>query len=149
MYKIITAAILLLTVIKVNSQISILAGAGMNQSFTGQLSVSYAYKNYTGAVDMVSMPFRARTYFGLTAGYQLQSNETTIRPYIGVYRTFVGNNRTQDRYIHDGTTTVLYDNQEVNRTVGAFGAVISRSWWYVDFGYLDGLKLMIGGRYTF
>lgn len=95
--------------------------------FVGQLLAGYQTHKIELQADMLKEFAHAPGYFGATIGPvisksvqkmqesgQLFKESVQFRPYLGYYFRKTGNRAIQDRYIHNGITTVLEDNIDID-----------------------------------
>lgn len=150
---VIAAATILFITQPTHGQVSIQAGAGIayqqTATLAGQLAVSYQYKKLESSFNMLSLPFKKPTYFGITTGVKLESGEWSLKPYIGANYKLTGSNKSQDRYLHNGTVTTFSTNGEVNKFVPSFGMQIVKGVGYIDAGFMENFFVAVGLRYTF
>lgn len=135
------------------SQISLQAGAGIaykqTPTMSGNLSVNYRYKQIESGFSMLHLPFQKASYFGINSGYVLTSGDWELKPYAGINNKLTGSTHTQDRYVHDGTTQILSQGNEVNEWKPSFGMMIIKGVAFFDVGYMENFNVSLGLRYTF
>jgi len=116
-----------------NAQVRLSAGAGAvisenKPSLMGTFNAGYEVKNISFMFDMRSQHFKVPAWFGLTAGYNIPlEDETFIRPFAGYWFRKTGNKSAVDRYVSNGTTTILSTKKEIDVEGYDFGGGVQVS----------------------
>lgn len=150
MYKIIAAAILMLAVSKVNSQVIVHASVGYLEvgKVNATVGGGYDYKHIIAVADMRASPYKDGAYIGAYSGYEFQWS-IRVTPYVGYWYNLVGNTHKQDTYVHNGTVTVLSDNRAVNSSTFGGGLQFAYGICFIDVAYVGKAQANFGMRYKF
>jgi len=140
---IICALILSAIAIKCSSQVRLSAGVGISNKIFGQMNIGYQYKNYDLQAEVVRGLIQPPSYFGLAPGIVLPTGNVTLRIYAGAYYKVTGFKSTQDRYVHDGSTTVLSSGYEKSHIL--MGGGLSVQWEHIvlDFAHKDHFRVSV------
>lgn len=108
----------------------------------GQLNISYQFKGWNLQTEVMAEGIKSGVYHGIKGGYIVKvSDDLQLQPYTGIMRKSVGNTHSQDRYLQNGHTTVLYDNLEVNSWNIPVGMQVIRQHLFIDAGAMAGKQI--------
>lgn len=117
-------------------------GVSGSPAIVSQLNIGYEFKGWNIQTDIMADGVNAGVYHGIKGGYIIRVNDNTqLQPYTGIMRKSVGNNNSQDRYIKDGNTTVLFNNLPVNTWNVPVGMQIVRQHLFIDAGAMAGKQI--------
>lgn len=113
-------------------------GASSTPVLVAEAKVGYDFKKVSIQTGLMSYGFQQGVYHGITAGPILNSNESKVIPFVGIYRFSIGRTSSVDRYVKAGDTTVLSSGLRTNGWAVPFGIQIIRQHFYVNSGYIIG-----------
>ena len=115
----------------VNGQVYYGAGIYGAKKPGGTALIGVQIKKWSPQLDINRGLIRVPSYFTLTGGYTVEN----VRIYTGPSYRLVGSTHHQDRYVHDGTTTVITDNLSTNCLSMAYGVNVILGPVTLDVGY--------------
>lgn len=132
-------------------KVNVIAGIGYDYR-TDKAATTLAGKITRRAIlsaDVRTNVFSNGAYFGTYAGYVIPIGNMALIPYAGYWYHLVGDRRSQDRYVHDGITTIISTGSPVNGSVPGAGLRLQIKIIYIEAAYVGQFTTNFGTKFRF